>query len=168
MDAWGYPVALVHANSHDAAGFLELLAARLKEAPGYGLITLSVPEPAGVYLQRIYTRDPVEYPLGQADRVQHSPWFDQLFQHKSPIVANSKEEIACWLPHFQGFEGTDYGGLLNYPIVVADETIGILNLAGRQGCFPMDAGEMIASELALAAMAIGSYSATWRTNGTEK
>ncbi len=162
MNIKGFPAALVHANALDTASLLELVALRLGKAPGYTLFTLSIPQPAGTFLERIYTSDPAAYPLGQADRVKRSPWFDQLLCRKLPIVANSKEEIAFWLPEFQGFEGTEYGALINYPVVVADAAIGILNLAGRQGHFPAEAGAMIKPELALAAMAIGSFCATQR------
>ncbi|MGO4841114.1 hypothetical protein AB4144_53560 [Rhizobiaceae sp. 2RAB30] len=71
----------------------DLLAERLKERPGFDLLTVLAPNDAGDRLIRLYSSNHHQYPLGEADIVQDDAWFRQLFTTKEAVVANDGEEI---------------------------------------------------------------------------
>ncbi|WP_136659486.1 GAF domain-containing protein [Nitratireductor sp. XY-223] len=157
MERLEYPAVLgfAAAGAHDA--LFALLAERLKASVGFELLTVLVADPSERQLRRIFSTDETAYPLGLADKVEPSAWFEQLFTRREPIVANNRREIALWLPDYDGFEGTDLGSLLNCPIVAADRTIAILNLTDRPGQYGPEAPVRVAPETALCAMAVSTY-----------
>ncbi|WP_419909850.1 GAF domain-containing protein [Hoeflea sp.] len=157
MERLDYPSVLVHAASGSHEALFALLAGRLQTSIGFELFTVLIADPSERQLRRIYSTDVTAYPPGLADRVEPSAWFDQLFRKKEPIVAKDREEIASWLPNYDGFEGTDFGALVNYPVVADDQTIGILNLTDRAGRYDPDTPARIASETVLCSMAISAF-----------
>lgn len=132
----------------------ELLAQRLKRQPGFDLFTVLAPNDAGDRLVRLYSSNHGQYPLGDADVVQDDMWFRQLFSTKQPVVANDADEIRQWLPDFVEFVDMGYGSLLNLPIVIAGEAIGVVNMMAAEGHFSTEALEAISDETPLAALAV--------------
>lgn len=157
MQRLAYPAVLNHVATGAHAALFTLIAGRLEARLGFELFTVLVADPSERQLRRIFSTDEAAYPLGLADRVAPSAWFEQLFGRREPIVANDRKEIAHWLPDYDGFDGTEFGSLINYPIVADDRTIGILNLTGRAGQYGPDAAAPIGPEAVLCAMAISAY-----------
>jgi GAF domain-containing protein len=112
-----------------------LLCARLSESVGYGLLTLLAPEASGARLVRPYSSRPDEFPPGEADPVEGTRWFRALFVEKQPVVANDEEAIRAWLPDYDDPAAAVYASLLNFPIVVGGEVIGLINMMAGRGHF---------------------------------
>lgn len=136
------------------SALLALLSERLKAAPDYLLCTVLAPNERGDRLDRLFSTNLDQYPLGPADVVKDDIWFRRLFVEKLPIVANSLDEIAAWLPDYRIFIEQGYASLLNMPIVFAGETIGLINMMGDEGHFDAAALQAIRNDLPLAALAI--------------
>ena len=134
------------------------LAARLKQGPGYDLLTVLAPNPDGKRLDRLYSTNHDQYPLGAADEVQDDVWFRQLFGKKQPIVANTMDEIGEWLPDYALFIDQNYFSLLNLPVLFAGKTIGLINMMGAAHHFDPVTLAKIDNELPLAALAILGWS----------
>jgi GAF domain-containing protein len=132
----------------------ELLAQRLKRRPGFDLLTVLAPNDAGDRLIRLYSSNHNQYPLGDADIVQDDMWFRQLFSAKEAVVANDANEIRHWLPDFVEYVEMGYGSLLNLPIVISGEAIGIMNVMAREGHFSAEAVRAIGDQTPLAALAV--------------
>lgn len=132
----------------------DLLAERLKEKPGFDLLTVLAPNDAGDRLIRLYSSNHDQYPLGDADIVQDDAWFRQLFTTKEAVVANDDEEIRQWLPGFVEYVEMGYGSLLNLPIVIAGEAVGIMNVMAAQGHFSPEAVKAIGEQAPLAGLAV--------------
>jgi transcriptional regulator with GAF, ATPase, and Fis domain len=139
---------------------LEQIAERLKQSPGYDLFTVLAPHESGNRLERLYSTNQEQYPLGPADEVKDDVWFRQLFRNQEPIVANTMEEISVWLPvDYQIFIEQNYYSLLNLPVVFAGQTIGLINMMGAAHHFDPETLHQIREEVPLAALAIlGSIS----------
>lgn len=147
--------ASIAAGLREGAGALAvLLASRLREAPGYDLLTILALNAAGDRLVRLYSSNLQHYPLGDADLVQDDRWFRRLFVEKAPVVANSEAAIREWLPDFHEFEAMGYRSLLNLPVIVSGTAVGILNLMAGRDHFTARAVASVAGEAPIAALAI--------------
>ncbi|MDA4848375.1 GAF domain-containing protein [Hoeflea poritis] len=165
MDRLEYPAVLGHAAAGAHEPLFALLADRLAARVGYELFTVLVADPSEQQLRRIFSTDEAAYPLGPADKVEPSAWFEQLFVRRQPIVAGNRAEIAQWLPDYDGFDGTATGSLINYPVVADDRTIAILNLTDRAGRYGPEAPARLASETGLCAMAVSAFLAQTMKSG---
>ncbi|MGO4838295.1 hypothetical protein AB4144_39225, partial [Rhizobiaceae sp. 2RAB30] len=59
-----------------------------------------------------------------------------------------------WLPDFVEYVEMGYGSLLNLPIVIAGEAVGIMNVMAGQGHFSPAAVEAIGEQAPLAGLAV--------------
>jgi hypothetical protein len=132
----------------------DLLARRLKRRPGYRLLTVLAPNEAGNRLVRLFSSDHDQYPLGNADAVSDSKWFQRLFVERAPVVANDALAILNWLPDFFDPATSGYGSLINFPVVIAEESVGLVNLTAPVGHFGDDSVRAVRNEIPLAALAI--------------
>lgn len=133
---------------------LERLAERLKAEPGYDLFTVLAPHSSGTRLDRLFSTNHQQYPLGPADEVKDDLWFRRLFDEKLPIVANTMEEIGAWIPDYAIFIEQNYFSLLNLPVVFAGQTIGLINVMGGANHFDDAALAEIQNTIPVAALAI--------------
>lgn len=151
------PTTLSLAAQGQHGALFDRLAHRLNRDVGYAFLTVLVPEDNGKFLMRVYSTDPVGHPLGRADRVVDDPWFDRLFAKGQPVFAANPDEISKWLPDYQGLQGTDYGALVNFPIVAGGQTVGIINLVSEEYAYGAATLASMAEASPLAAMAIATY-----------
>lgn len=139
-----------------------LLAERVARAVGYDLLTVLAPTPGGRVLTRLFSSNPEQYPLGDADRVEDTAWFRQLFGRGEPIIANDGPEIDRWLPGFDAyFAEQGYGALANVPVIVAGRPVGLVNMMGQAGHFSPVRLAALRPHLPLAALAI--LATAWTT-----
>jgi GAF domain-containing protein len=146
--------AYTGAMADGARALLDQIAERLKRAPGYDLFTVLAPAPGGERLDRLFSTNHAQYPLGPADEVENNLWFRRLFAERQPIVANTIDEISAWLPDYEVFIEQNYQSLLNLPVVYAGRTIGLVNMMGAEHHFDAASLERIHGELPFAALAI--------------
>lgn len=129
----------------------DLVARRLRRRPGYDLLTVLAPNAAGDRLVRLFSSDLNQYPLGDADIIRDSKWLRRLFVERAPVIANEPGAILAWLPDFPGLA---VGSLVNLPVVIAGESIGLINLTAAAGHFSDDNVGAVCEEIPLVALAI--------------
>ena len=132
----------------------ELLSARLRQRVGYELLTLLAPNDSGVRLVRHYSSKPDQFPPGEADIVEGTRWFRELFVEKRPVVANDEASIRRWLPDFNEVSALGYCSLFNLPIVVSGSVVGLINMMGNRHHFDKRRVEATRSETPLAALVL--------------
>jgi transcriptional regulator with GAF, ATPase, and Fis domain len=164
MERIAFPIALRLAADGGCTAMFDLLAVHLNRLVGYDLLTILVPHGTGEYLLRVYSTDESAYPLEKADPVRNTPWFEQLFANGEPVIATNPHEIAVWLPDYNGFSGTAYGSFINYPVVAAGQTIGLINVVSGPNVYGETAVRSMAGGMPLAAMSIATYA---RANADE-
>lgn len=151
------PTTLSLAAQGQHVALFDRLAHRLNRDVGYAFLTVLVPEDTGKFLIRVYSTDLAGHPLGRADRVVDDPWFDRLFAKGRPVFAANTDEISKWLPDYHGLAGTDYGALVNFPVVAGGQTVGIINLVSEEYAYDTATLASMAEASPLAAMAIATY-----------
>jgi hypothetical protein len=137
-----------------AAALFALLAERLRASVGHDLLTVLAVGEDRTHFVRPYTNRPDQFPLGAADKVADSPWLRRLFGEKAPIVANDIPAILHWIPEFTDAATMGYGALVNVPIVVAGDVVGLINLMGPAGHFDARRVAAIDEQTPLAALAL--------------
>jgi GAF domain-containing protein len=130
------------------------LGERVEDQLENGLLTILVPDIDRNCLVRIYSSDEEAYPLGDADIIEPTPWFNRLLDSKEPVIANNEAAIEHWLPDFVGFREAGYGALANLPVLVAGEVVGIVNVMARAGELTGACVDSLQRELPTAALAI--------------
>lgn len=141
-------------SSLDRQALLRRLGERVEDQIENGLLTILVPDNDRNCLVRIYSSDEDSYPLGDADIITQTPWFSRLLDSKEPVIANDEAAIAHWLPDFVGFREAGYGALVNLPVLVAGEVVGIVNVMARAGELTGACVARLQRELPTAALAI--------------
>jgi hypothetical protein len=131
-----------------------LLSMRLRHSVGYDLLTLLAPNDSGVRLIRHYSSKPDQFPPGEADIVEGTRWFRELFVEKRPVVANDETSIRQWLPDFNAAAALGYCSLINLPIVVSGSVVGLINMMGNRRHFDKRRIEAARNETPLAALVL--------------
>jgi len=139
-----------------AGELFALLAARLQASVGYDLLTVLAPDGGGARLIRCYSSRPDQFPLGQGDAVEDNPWFRHIVVDLEPVVANDDEAIRAWLPSFTNAKSLGYESLVNFPIVIAGEVVGLVNLMAGGNHFGEPKIEALRSLAPLAALALAA------------
>jgi GAF domain-containing protein len=146
--------SLADAMPEGPGAIFDVLARRIQANVGYLLMTVLVPASDAPFLNRVYSTNQDQYPLGKADPIEDSVWFRRLFAEGEAIVANDVEAIKAWLPGFDSYLAQGYGSLANIPIVISGNTIGLLNLMDEAGHFSAHRIAALRQELPTAALAI--------------
>jgi hypothetical protein len=135
-----------------------LLAVRLAASVGYGLLTVLAPDKSGKRLIRYYSNRPDQFPLGEGDDVEDNLWFRHIFQGRQPVVANDDEEIRAWLPGFTNAKALGYESLLNFPIVMAGDVVGLINVMAGKNHFDELRLDAVLEQTPLATLALAARS----------
>jgi hypothetical protein len=120
------------------APFLEGLAEAYRTRVGWTMLTLLVFDQKRRVGRRVFTTDPVNYPVSSEKPMAESDWGDRVLKRREVFVANRPEEFK---PHFVDWEklvGMGMLSALNYPIVVDGEVLGTVNLTAGANFYSAD------------------------------
>ena len=145
---------LAEATRRGPQALFSLLSERLQDEAGFLLLTVLAPDRNGGWLNRLFSSDEENYPLGPADKVEDTAWFRHLFGRGKPVVANDAAEISAWLPDYTDYAAQGYGALANLPIVADRQVIGIVNVMGANGHFTPERLRSMSACLPVAALAV--------------
>ena len=101
---------------------------------------------------RIGTSNPVDFPVGNVDPVDDSPWNNRILGEKLPVIGDSVEGMAAFIPETSGLVAMGYGACSCFPIVIAGQTRGVVALLGDAGIFTPAALAEIDTLLPIAAL----------------
>ena len=88
--------------------------------------------------QRIYSDDPVPYPVGGEKPVLDNVWTKTVLRGQQPFVGNSIEDLAEVFPDWEKIQSLGLESCLNVPIVVGGSVMGTLNCLNGPGHFTPD------------------------------
>jgi hypothetical protein len=103
--------------------------------PGIRTATFIATAPDKTVTHRIGTSDPVNFPIGNVDAVDDSPWNRRILVEKQPVIGDSVAGMAAFIPETDGLVSMGYGACSCFPIVIAGETRGVVALLGDAGIF---------------------------------
>lgn len=120
--------------------------------PGIRTATFIATAPDKSVTHRIGTSNPVDFPIGNVDPVDDGPWNRRILGDKLPVIGNSVAEMAAFIPETDGLVAMGYGACSCFPIVISNETRGVVALLGDAGTFTPPTLDAIASLLPIAAL----------------
>jgi hypothetical protein len=138
-----------------AAGPTELfavLSGQFTAVPGVRTATFIATAPDRTVTHRIGTSNPRDFPIGNVDPVDDSPWNRRILVEKKPVIGDSVEGMAAFIPETDGLVAMGYGACSCFPIVIAGETRGVVALLGSAGVFTPAALAQIDALLPIAAL----------------
>lgn len=96
------------------SGLAESLAQTLADDVGYILMTLLAVDEDD--LARVYSSDPVVYPLSGRKRLQTTPWGDHVLQKALPWLGHTRTDLEWAFPDHESIFALGCGACLNIPV----------------------------------------------------
>lgn len=114
---------------------LRALAYEILDLKQFTIMTFD--EERGV-AQRIFSDDPVPYPVGGEKPVLDNIWTETVLRGRKTFVGNSIEALAEVFPDWEKIQSLGLESCLNLPIIVDDTVLGTLNCLNGPGHFTPD------------------------------
>jgi hypothetical protein len=131
---------------------IAVLSELFTSIPGVRTATFIATAPDKTVTHRIGTSNPVDFPIGNVDPVDDSPWNRRILVERRPVIGNSVEGMAAFIPETDGLVAMGYGACSCFPIVIAGETRGVVALLGDAGIFTPSALAAVDTLLPIAAL----------------
>lgn len=96
-------------------------------------VLLYTPE-AGT-LKRLYSSDPITYPIGGEKRVDETPASQRALASRTPFLANDLLEVERFYGDAGRIEAMGCGSVLNVPVHLFGTAFGSINVLGAAGAF---------------------------------
>lgn len=112
-----------------------LLSDLFTAVPGVRTATFIATAPDRSVTHRIGTSNPEHFPVGNVDPVDDSPWNRRVLGEKLPVIGDSVEGMAAFIPETDSLVAMGYRACSCFPIVIAGETRGVVALLGDAGIF---------------------------------
>jgi hypothetical protein len=102
--------------------------AALGKVVGHRLFTLMVLDHANGEAERVYTSDPVTYPVAGRKRPVDTPWFKQVILGRRHYLGRTREDIRWAFADHALIERLGCRSVINVLAIYDDEVIGSANL----------------------------------------
>jgi hypothetical protein len=127
---------------------------------GFRLLTMLMLSPDGDEVQRLYTTDPIHYPVSGRERLGTTPWGRLVFVEQHPYLGADANSVRWAFPQdFDLIESLGLGSTVNIPIVNSGTTLGSLNILDQAHYYHeghLHAAMNLAPYLAAPFLAVGS------------
>ncbi|MBN9316851.1 MAG: GAF domain-containing protein [Devosia sp.] len=143
---------LADALADGPSALFAVLSELFTAVPGIRTATFIATAPDRTVTHRIGTSNPRDFPIGNVDPVDDSPWNRRILVEKKPVIGDSVEGMAAFIPETDGLVAMGYGACSCFPIVIAGETRGVVALLGSAGVFTPAALAQIDALLPIAAL----------------
>ncbi len=106
-------------------------------------------------VSRIASSNQTMFPIGGGEMLSaDDPWCHRIMVDKRPVIADGREGLAHYLTDWQAIEAAGYGASGSFPVVVAGQVMGTVNMLAAQGYFTLDRVAMTEAILTIAALAL--------------
>ena len=154
-DPWPAFLAAL-ADPDQPAASLAAAHALTVERVGAKLFTVTAVETAAGDVRRVYSSDPVAYPVSGRKPAAQGAWSERVITRRLPFVANTLAEIAEVFPDHALIASLGCGSALNIPIVVGGAvvaTVNLLDVAGHYAAPVVEAAMALRPFYAVAVLA---------------
>ena len=153
-------LARVHAAARLPGEIFDAVGAAVRERIGFGLLTMLSLTPDGDEVQRLYTTDPVNYPIGGRERLGTTAWGRHVFVEQRPYLGADVKALKWAFPaDFDLIVSLGLGATMNIPIVALGRTLGSMNILAEEGRYTarhLDAASTFAPYLQLPFLTLGN------------
>ena len=129
-----------------AHGTAKMLFAKIedmcRDLVGVKLFTAMSSDLEKCVAKRIYTNDPVAYPVFGEKPIETNRWSEQVLDRRETFFAETVEELRDVFPDHEKIESLGVGATINIPIIFNARVLGTLNLLdvdGRYSAASVDA-----------------------------
>jgi len=129
-----------------------VLSQLFTSVPGVRTATFIATAPDKTVTHRIGTSNPVQFPVGNVDKVDDTPWNNRILREMKPVIGNDPAGIEAFIPEVDGLLAMGYTACACFPLVIAGETRGVVALLGDAGIFAPRALAQIDALLPIAAL----------------
>ncbi|HWK45486.1 MAG TPA: GAF domain-containing protein [Stellaceae bacterium] len=121
------------ADAADEAAFFRAFDATAAGLVGHRLFTLLVVCDDDAMVERIYSSNPVAYPLTGRKRMGPTPWGDLVLRQRRPYLGRDRAAIEWAFPDHALIESLGLRSVINIPIVAFGRVLGTMNLLDVEG-----------------------------------
>jgi GAF domain-containing protein len=114
---------------------------------GAKLFTVTIMDMAQLVHRRVYTNDPVAYPLSGTKPIVFDRWFDLVQGERKMFVANTIAEIADIFPDHQQILALGLQSVVNVPVIFNDELVATINLLHERNFYSEEKLNLISANL---------------------
>ncbi len=111
----------------------------VKSLVGHRLFTLLVVVEGGREVERIYSSDPVAYPLTGRKPMGPTPWGDHVIKGLQPWHGRTMADIRWAFPDHALIESLGCGSCINIPVIVMGRMIGTMNVLDAENAYADEA-----------------------------
>ncbi|WP_202910703.1 GAF domain-containing protein [Teichococcus vastitatis] len=106
---------------------------------GHRLFTVLVRCAGGEEVERVYSSDPVAYPVQGRKRMGPTPWDALVLDRKQTFLGRDVAAIRWAFPDHALIESLGLGAVINVTAQLGGEVLGTLNLLDREGAYTSEA-----------------------------
>jgi hypothetical protein len=109
--------------------------AAVKRLIGHRLFTLLVVVEGGAEVERIYSSNPLAYPLTGRKAMGPTPWGDHVIKGMQPWHGRNMADIRWAFPDHALIESLGCGSCINIPVIVMGRMIGTMNVLDAENAY---------------------------------
>ncbi len=103
---------------------------------GFRLLTMLLLFPDGEEVRRLYTTDPLNYPVSGREKLGMTAWGRHVLVAQRPFLGADADAVKWAFPgDYELIAGLGLGATINVPIVAVGRTLGSLNLLSAAGAY---------------------------------
>lgn len=153
-------LAQVHKTAHQPDEIFDAVRAIVQKRIGFGLLTMLKLTSDGEEVQRLYTTDPINYPIAGRERLGATPWGQHVLVEQRAYLGADLAGLKWAFPaDFDLIVSLGLGATMNVPIVALGRTLGSMNILGAEGCYAtrdLDAASTLAPYLQLSFLTLAN------------
>jgi len=142
----------VHAADAPSPGdVFELAETVTRTIIGYKLFTVMAFDAERMEVQRCYTSDPENYPVGGRKKKRDTDWGRHVLTQGQPIIGSSEDDIRSFFSDHEIITGLGLCAVMNVPVKRIGTVVGTMNLLDDTPHYTaadVKTGTLIASALA--------------------
>lgn len=123
------------ASAGGREGLYRSIDKALGELVGHKLFTILYTSPDAQQVIRLYSNQPVAYPVSGAKTMGPTPWGDLVITRGKPYIGNTAEDIKWAFFDHELIASLGCDSVLNIAVVIEGKTVGTLNLLHEAGWY---------------------------------
>jgi hypothetical protein len=123
------------ARLSDPQAVFRAVDATVKKLTGHRLFTLMVVAPGAKEVERIYSSDPVAYPLSGRKTMGQTPWGEHVIAGRKAWLGRDMDAIRWAFFDHELIASLGCGACINVPVCAIGEVIGTMNVLDRERAY---------------------------------
>lgn len=123
------------ASAREADVMFRAVEALAQKAIGFRLFTIMRLHGDSQEVERLYSSDPMAYPVSGRKPKQGTPWGEQVLDRGEIFVANSPDAVRAAFADYELIFSLGIGAIMNVPIRFRGQSLGTINICSAAGWF---------------------------------